>query len=151
MPQGTSCPHCSIRDLRYVHGIAEGLGPDFKARLPTATRSSFMDDFEACITHLRLPVTHRRATRTTNLLERLFVEERRRLKIIPHGFGEKAVLKLMFGAFIRAADRWRGLRFTEFETRQIAAVRKDLDDEYAASLKPKAVADQPVFSSRSPP
>ena len=34
----------------------------------------------------------------TNLLERLFVEERRRLKIIPNAFGEKAVLKLMFGA-----------------------------------------------------
>ena len=32
----------------------------------------FMDDFEACITHLRSPVTHRRAIRTTNLLERLF-------------------------------------------------------------------------------
>jgi hypothetical protein len=38
-----------------------------------------------------LPVTHRRATRTTNLLERLFVEERRRLKIVPNGFGEKPV------------------------------------------------------------
>jgi hypothetical protein len=31
------------------------------------------------------------------------------------------VLKLMFGALIRAAERWRGLRFTEFELRQIAA------------------------------
>ena len=56
-----------------------------------------MDDFEACIAHLRFPVTHRRAIRTTNLLERLFVEERRRLKIIPKAFGERAVLKLMFG------------------------------------------------------
>jgi len=130
--------------------LAAGLVADFEAQLPTATRC-FMDDFEACVAHLRLPVTHRRATRTTNLLERLFVEERRRLKIIPNGFGEKAVLKLMFGALIRAADRWRGLRFTEFETRQLAAVRKDLDDEYAASLKPKAAAAQPAFSSSSRP
>ena len=38
----------------------------------------------------------------------------------------------MFGALIRAADRWRGLRFTEFELRQIAAVRNDLDQEYEA-------------------
>jgi hypothetical protein len=37
-------------------------------------------------------------TRTTNLLEPLFVEERRRLKIVPNGFGEKPVLKLIFGA-----------------------------------------------------
>ena len=72
----------------------------------------------------------RRFARTTNLLERLFVEERRRLKIIPNGFGEKPVLKLMFGALIRAAERWRGRRFTEFELRHIAAVRKELDQEY---------------------
>jgi transposase-like protein len=68
----------------------------------------FDDDFEACIAHLRLPVTHRRSTRTTNLIERLFGEERRRLKIVPNAFGEKPVLKLMFGALIRAAESWRG-------------------------------------------
>ena len=39
---------------------------------------------------------------------------------MPNGFGEKPVLKLMFGALIRAAERWRGLRSTEFELRQIA-------------------------------
>jgi Transposase, Mutator family len=70
----------------------------------------FMDDFDACIAHLRFPVTHRRAIRTTNLLERLFVEERRRLKIIPNAFGERAVLKLMLGALIRAAERWRSVK-----------------------------------------
>jgi transposase-like protein len=62
----------------------------------------------------------------------LFVEERRRLKIIPNAFGERPVLKLMFGAMTRAAERWRSIRFTEFERRQIAAVRKDLDAEYEA-------------------
>ena len=41
----------------------------------------FMDDFEACIAHPRFPVTHRRAMRTTSPLERLFVEERRRLSL----------------------------------------------------------------------
>ena len=53
-------------------------------------------------------VTHRRFVRfSENLLERLFVEERRRLKIIPNGFGEEAGIKLMFRALIRAAERWR--------------------------------------------
>jgi len=55
---------------------------DYESKLPSAV-TCFMDDFEACIAHLRLPVTHRRATRMTNLLERLFLKERRRLKIIP--------------------------------------------------------------------
>ena len=81
------------------------------------------------------------------MLERLFVEERRRLKIIPNGFGEKPVLKLMFGALIRAAEGWRGLRFTEFELRQIAAVRKDLDTEYETSITRSDRRSQPCFSS----
>ncbi len=92
----------------------------------------FLDDFEACIAHLMMPVNHRRAIRTTNLLERLFVEERRRLKIIPNAFGEKPVLKLMFAAMTRAAERWRPIRITAFEQRQMEAVRKDLDHQYEA-------------------
>jgi len=130
--------------------LANGIRADYAATLPSAV-FCFEDDFEACIAHLRLPVTHRRATRTTNLLERLFVEERRRLKIIPNGFGEKPVLKLMFGALIRAAERWRGLRFTEFELRQIAAVRKELDAEYEAKLTPSGRSSHPRFSSKSAP
>jgi transposase-like protein len=104
-------------------------------------------EFKARVAHLRLPVTHRRVTRTTNLLERLFVEERRRLKIVPNGFGEKPVMKLMFGALIRAAERWRGLRFTEFELRQLTALRKELDEEYhfnhvAGTVIPTALFQQ---------
>src|SRR4051794_34260887 len=108
----------------------------------------FMDDFEACIAHLRFPVTHRRAIRTTNLLERLFVEERRRLKIIPNAFGERAVLKLMFGALIRAAERWRSIK-----VRQINAVRKELDQEYETQVglktQPSKDAAQVKISSSS--
>jgi transposase-like protein len=87
----------------------------------------FQDDFEACIAHLKFPLAHRRAIRTTNLLERLFGEERRRTKVIPHAFGERAVLKLMYAALIRAAERWRGLRVTEFELRQLKVIREELD------------------------
>jgi putative transposase len=130
--------------------LATGIRADYADLLPSAL-ACFDDDFEACIAHLRLPVTHRRFIRTTNLLERLFVEERRRLKIIPNGFGEKPVLKLMFGALIRAAERWRGLRFTEFELRQIAAVRKELDQEYEASITPPARSSHARVSSKSVP
>ena len=104
---------------------------DYETELPTAT-ACFMDDFEACIAHLRMPITHRRAIRTTNLLERLFVEERPQLKIIPNAFGEEPVLKLMFGATIRAAERWRAIKVTELERRQMRAVREELHHEYQA-------------------
>lgn len=124
--------------------LAAGLVKDYEAELPSAV-ACFMDDFEAAIAHLRMPITHRRAIRTTNLLERLFVEERRRLKIIPNVFGERPVLKLMFGAMIRAAERWRAIRITDFERRQMAAVRQELDHEYEArnGLDKKAAAKEP--------
>jgi transposase-like protein len=75
----------------------------YEREYPSAT-ACFLDDFEACIAHLQLPIAHRRATRTTNMLERLFGEERRRTKVIPHAFGERAVLKLMYAALIRASE-----------------------------------------------
>src|SRR5215218_4913306 len=144
----TACYQAPSRAI--ARDLAKGIGSDYAGSVPSAV-ACFEDDFEACIAHLRLPVTHRRATRTTNLLERLFVEERRRLKIIPNGFGEKPVLKLMFGALVRAAQRWRGLPFSEFELRQIAAVRKDLDAEYDTTIMRSRRSSQPRFSSTSTP
>jgi transposase-like protein len=93
-------------------------------------------DFEACIAHLRFPLGYRRVIRTANLLERLFGEERRRTKIIPHAFSEHAVLKLMYAALIRAAERWRGIRITEFEQRQLKAIRDELDRDHAERIAP---------------
>ena len=40
----------------------------------------------------------------------------------------------MFGALIRAAERWRSVKVTEFERRQMASVRKELDQEYEAMV-----------------
>ena len=108
------------------------------------------DDFEACIAHLRFPLGHRRAIRTTNLLERLFGEARRRTKVIPHAFGERAVLKLVYAALIRAADRWRGIRITEFEQRQLKAIRDEIDRDFTARNAPAtgaAATDAPTHLS----
>ena len=65
-----------------------------------------------------------------HLLERLFGEERRRLKVIPNARGEKAVLKLMFAAMTRASGTWRPIGVTGFERRQMEQVRSELDQEY---------------------
>jgi transposase-like protein len=73
------------------------------------------------------------AIRTTNLIERLFVEERRRLKIIPKALGERAVLKPMLCAMTRTAERWSAIRFTEFERRRIDALRNDLASQCNAA------------------
>jgi hypothetical protein len=47
----------------------------------------------------------------------------------------------MFGALIRAAERWRSVKVTEFERRQMTAVRKELDQEYEAAVGLKATKD----------
>jgi hypothetical protein len=42
-------------------------------------------------------------------------------RIIPNAFGEQAVLKLVFSALTRAAERWRAVKLTDFERRQLGA------------------------------
>jgi transposase-like protein len=136
-------------------GLARILRDDIVATydrdLPSAV-ACLDDDFEACIAHLRFPLGHRRAIGTTNLLERLFGEERRRTEVIPHAFGERAVLKLMYAAPIRAAERWRGIRTTEFERRQPKAIRDELDRDHAERTAPAVrsniTAPQPRLSSK---
>jgi len=84
----------------------------------------------------------------TNLLERLFGEERRRTKVIPHAFGERAVLKLMYAALIRAAERWRGLCMTEFERRQLIAIRNELERAHAERTAPAVNANVTASPTR---
>ncbi|MBV9654051.1 MAG: transposase, partial [Acetobacteraceae bacterium] len=115
--------------------LREDIVATYGSDLPSAV-ACLEDDFEACIAHLRFPLSHRRVIRTTNLLERLFGEERRRTKVIPHAFGERAVLKLMYAALIRAAERWRGIKMTEFEQRQLTAVRSELDRAHTQRTSP---------------
>jgi putative transposase len=102
---------------------------------PTAVRC-FEEDFEACIAHLHCPPTHRRAIRTTNLLERLFGEERRRMRAAGSLFGERPVLKLMYSAVIRASDSWRGVKVTEFEHAQLQRLQKELTEELRKKTSP---------------
>lgn len=108
--------------------LAKDLRERFEGDCPTAVRC-FEDDFEACIAHLDCPIGHRRFIRTTNMLERLFGEERRRLKVMPTISGEKPILKLMFASLIRASDRWKGIRINEFEHQQLAKLREEIREE----------------------
>ena len=81
--------------------------------------ASFEQDLEASLSHLKLPAIHRKHIRTTNLIERSFLEERRRAKVIPRFRCEKECLKLVFATLWRASERWRKVSFTEHEQRVI--------------------------------
>ncbi len=82
------------------------------------------------------------------MLKRLFGEERRRTKIIPHAFGERAVLKLIYAALIRGSERWYGLRITEFERRQLKAIKDDLDSNFAEQITLAVTPEIPKTPTR---
>lgn len=132
--------------------VAQVLRENFVARyqgeFPSAVKC-FEDDFAACIAHLHFPVTHRRVIRTTNLLERLFGEERRRLKVIANAFGERPVLKLMYAAVLRTATGWRRMKITVFEQKQLELIRQELADAYHRRHAPAVTAEGSIPSRKS--
>lgn len=91
-----------------------------RRELPSAM-ACLGEDLEASLAHLKLPSLHQKMIRTTNLCERSFVEERRRSKVIPRFFDEKSCLKLVFATLWRASVRWRGVKFTAMERKQLEA------------------------------
>jgi transposase-like protein len=99
---------------------------DYQEEHPAAMRS-FNDDLQACLVYLRCPLAHHKSIRTTNLLERAFQESRRRTKVIPHFFTEKACLKLVFSALWKTSQRWRKVTMTELEQQQLELLRKELE------------------------
>jgi putative transposase len=109
----------------------------YQSRYPSAMRS-FLDDWEASVAYLRCPTVHHKRIRTTNLLERSFLEERRRTKVIPRFFTEKSCLKLAFAALWRASQRWQGVKMTEIERQQLRLLRRELglplDEQNVASM-----------------
>ena len=120
----------------------------FEKSQPSAV-ACFLEDFEACIAHLRFPLTHRKAIRTTNLLERLFEEERRRTKVMPHAFGERPMLKVMYAAVIRASNTWKKIAMTAFERQQLEIIGQELADEFRRHHEPAAQKKTPSqFSSK---
>jgi transposase-like protein len=97
----------------------------FGATYPAAVKS-FADDLEASLAHLKLPVGHRINLRIANLLERSFVEERRRSKVIPRLMDEKSAMKLVFATLMRVSERWSRVSISELERQRRGLLRRDL-------------------------
>ena len=106
----------------------------FQREYPRAMQC-LAEDLEASLAHLRVPPAHRKFVRTTNLIERSFVEERRRTKVIPRFFDERSCLKLAYAALQRAAERWQKVTITELEQRQLELLHHELQPEPTPSGK----------------
>jgi transposase-like protein len=113
-------PNREVADM-----IAADVLKTYQRDYPAAMRS-FQDDWEACVAYLRCPAIHHKRIRTTNLLERSFLEERRRTRTIPRFFSEKSCLKLAFATLWRASQRWQGVRMSGIERQQLRLLRREL-------------------------
>jgi transposase-like protein len=109
----------------------------YKREYPSLV-ASFTEDLKALLSHLKLPLRHRRSVRTTNLIERSFLEEKRRTKVIPGFFTERSCLKLVFSVLIKASRRWRKVPMDEMELKRIDALREELGLDKGLRVKTEA-------------
>jgi len=94
----------------------------FKDRYPAAT-DCLERDLEECVTHLRFPEAHHQRIRTTNRLERLNGESRRRTKVIPRFPTERSCLSLLYASLITASKHWRGIPMTVSDVKHLHQLR----------------------------
>jgi putative transposase len=118
----------AIRDaptLDAARAQADRVINRYRREFPAAV-ACLSDDLEALLAIHRIPVRHRVNVRTTNLVERSFVEERRRTKVIPRLLDEKSAMKLVFATLIRSAQRWSRISINDLERHQLRLLRQEL-------------------------
>ena len=103
---------------------AQGIVAAYQEDYPEAMKC-LATDLEECLTALRFPESHRKRIRTTNLLERLFSEGRRRSKIVPRFMNESSGLSLMFAVLVDASASWRGVKINAAVLPQLEALKSN--------------------------
>jgi putative transposase len=99
------------------------LAADYRRAYPAAT-TVIERDLDALVCHLRFPITHRKRIRSTNLLERTFVEVRRRTKVIGRFPGETSALSLVWAVLELSSRGWRGITMTPRAVAEIERLRR---------------------------
>lgn len=103
---------------------AQGIVAAYREDYPEAMKC-LATDLEECLTALHFPESHRRRIRTTNVLERLFGEGRRRSKIVPRFMSERSGLSLMFAVLVDASASWRGVKINAAVLHQLEALKSN--------------------------
>ena len=119
--------HQVFRAPSYPVALTRGrdLIARFKDRY-TAAMECLERDLEECVTHLRFPADHHQRIRTTNRLERLNGESRRRTKVIPRFPTERSCLTLLYASLRTASRHWRGIPMTASALRQLHQLRSTM-------------------------
>jgi len=111
---------------QYEKGLerAQAIIKEYEDRFPEAMKC-LKDDLEDCLTALKFPYAHRKQIRTTNLLERLFGEGKRRSKIIPRFPSESSGMSLLFAVLVDASEGWRGVKMKSFVVERLKQMQID--------------------------
>lgn len=99
------------------------LAADYRAAYPSAA-AVLERDLDALVSHLHFPSEHRKRIRSTNLLERTFVEVRRRTKVIGRFPGETSALSLVWAVLELTSRGWRGITMTPRAVAEIERLRR---------------------------
>lgn len=105
--------HSAFYAKDYSEGlrIAKDIIARFEDEFPSAMEC-LAEGLEETLCVLKFPATHRKSIRSTNLLERLLGESKRRTKVIPRFPTERSCLSLVYAVLIDASSHWQGLRMT---------------------------------------
>jgi putative transposase len=96
---------------------------DYRGAYPSAM-AVIERDLDALVCHLRWPSEHRKRIRSTNLLERTFVEVRRRTKVIGRFPGETSALSLIWAVLELSSRGWPGVVMTPRSVAEIERLRR---------------------------
>jgi len=118
----------SAQDHKEALRLAKVVIERYQDQYPSAIRC-FAEDIEECLGHLVLPPAHHKSTGTTNLIERVFGEGRRRTKVIGRFPNEGACLRLFFATLTAASQSWRGVRMTPALLAEVRQLRAKLYEE----------------------
>lgn len=132
LPQIKSVYYQTDREVAII--AATNLIDKFSNKYP-ATIKCFHDDFDNCLSFLEFPAGHHRHIRTTNLLERCFLEQKRCTKVIPRLLDEKNSLKLVYATLIHVTEKWHRISMNDLDRTLLKNSRnlsgfKDNDDGY---------------------
>ena len=116
--------HAAFYASDYETGLRRGrrLIEQYGDRYPQAM-ACLEKSLEECLTCLKLPEPHRRRVRTTNGLERLIEEGRRRTNAMGPAAGERSGLSLVYAVLVDVARRWRGIRIDPADLEKLNALR----------------------------
>ncbi len=102
----------------------QALAGEYRGAYPSAM-AVIERDLDALVAHLRFPAEHRKRVRSTNLLERTFVEVRRRTKVIGRFPGETSALSLIWAVLELSSRAWRGVQMTPKTVAEIERLRHE--------------------------